>query len=244
MPQSVIVFVRGLLAFVSLLIMTRMMGKKQVSQLTFFDYVTGITIGSIASSMTVDLDIEAVSAWVGMIVWTLGVVLVSFIAIKSRVCRKIVDGEPTLVVQNGQILERNMRKLGYNLDDLLMQLREGGTFSLAEVEFALLESNGELSVLKKSQHQPVTPADLGIPTDYKGLSVEVVMDGKVIDANLKQMQLNKAWLDQQVRARNHKLEDVFYAEIDTSGQLYIDLYDDFQDRPQNPKVTDRKQRGR
>src|SRR5690606_35132866 len=150
--------------------------------------------------------------------------------------RKLLDGEPTVVVQNGQILEGALKRLNYNLDDLRMQLRSQGVFSMGEVEFAIVEPGGQLSVLKKSQLLPATPADLNIPTSYKGPATELIVDGHIVHANLEQLGLTEAWLVEQVRGRGHEMADVYYAELDTQGNLYIDLHDDLQHVPQENKA--------
>lgn len=226
MPLPLLAFIRGTVAFITLLILTRLMGKKQLSQLTFFDYIIGITIGSIAASFTTDLQVEAAVHFAGLITWALWEVVLGVITIHNRRIRKVIDGEPTVVVHNGKILESNLERMNYTLDDLRMQLREKDAFSLSEVEFALLEPNGALSVLKKPQHRSVTPQDLGLQTTSKGVAVELIMGGKVIDANLRQMNLSRKWLDEQLRQRGLRLEQVYYAEVNAERELYIDVRDD------------------
>src|SRR5690606_11359796 len=119
------------------------------------------------------------------------------------------------------------------------QLRENGVFNLAEVEFALLEPNGKLSVLKKSQLVPVTPADLKIPTRYTGLAVELIVDGQVIDANFAKLDLDHGWLEEQIRARGYRIQDINYAELDTDGGLYLDLKDKLAPPARQHDVSDR-----
>ena len=140
------------------------LGKRQVSQLTFFDYVVGITIGSIAGNFTTNLQVEASVHWTGLLTWTLWTLVLGVITVHSRKMSKIIAGEPTIVIHNGQILEGNFEKMNFAMDDLRAELREKKIFNLADVEFALLERNGKLSVLKKSQLHPVTPADLQLST--------------------------------------------------------------------------------
>lgn len=238
MPEPLIVFLRGIFAFFSLLILTHFMGKKQISQLTFFDYITGITIGSIAASLTVDLSTQAIPTWTGLLTWTLGTMVLGIITVHSRNWRKRIDGEPTVVIQNGQILESNLEQLNYSIDDLRAQLREANAFNIADVEFAVLEPNGKLSVQMKSQLQPLTPADLQIPTAYKGLATELIMDGHIIGPNLKQLNLSEKWLREQIEGRNHRIEDVYYAEIDTQGNLYVDLRDDLDGLPEDQDISE------
>jgi len=224
-PQGIVVILRSSLAFLSLLIMTRAMGKKLIAHLSFLEYAAGITIGSIAASMSVDLSVETMPSLIGLLTWSLWVIVMGLVTRYSRPLRRIIDGEPTVVIQNGRILKENLRRLNYHVDDLRMQLRQMAVFCLSDAEFALLEPNGSLSVLKKSQLLPLTPADMQIPTDYKGLPVELVVEGRTVDRNLKKVRLTRQWLEKQISGRGHRLEDVYYAELDTNGNLYVDLYE-------------------
>lgn len=234
MNEAAVVFVRGIIAFFTLLIFARLLGKQQVSELTFFDYILGITIGSIAATLTTDLSSRAWPHWVGLATWTAAVWFLQWVSLRSRAVAKYINGEPVILIMNGQIMEKNLKKMRYTLDDLLIQLRHRGIFDLKEVEFALLETTGQLSVLKKSQYAPVTPHDLKIPTKYKGLSTELIYDGKVIDINLKRFNLDRAWLEQQLKAQGiQSPREVFLALLNTEGELYVNRYQD-----QGQPVTD------
>lgn len=216
----------SLIVFVLLISLARIMGKKLLAQMTFFDFVIGITIGTIGGAFVTT---EVGGFWVLLspVVLTLAVVLTGYLTLKSEPARKLLEGEPLVLVQNGKIYEKNMRKIRYHLDDLLMQLRERDVFDLSEVEFAVLEPHGKLSVLKKSQNLPVTPRDLGISTSYKGLSSEIIRDGQVVDQNLRQNGLTRQWLMDELSRRNIKrVEDVFLATLSTDGNLYVDLRKD------------------
>lgn len=202
------------------------MGKRQISQLTFFDYINGISIGSMASTLAVDVSRESIPTLVGILTWSLWVMVLALLAVKSRTLRSLIDGKPTIAIQNGKILGNNIHTYGYSIDDLRMLLREKDVFRLSEVEFALIEADGSLSVLKKSQNSPVTPEDLNIPTAYKGLSVDIISQGKMIRENLKLLGLSENWLAQKLAARKLTLRQIYYAELDSSGTLFIDLYQD------------------
>ena len=236
--EEIVIVVRSIVTFFTLLILTRILGKRQLAQLNFFDYVLGITIGNIAGSMSIDPDLQFAPSWIGLLLWTFLGLLISTLGLYIRRLRKLFDGEPTVVVQNGQILEGALKRLNYNLDDLRMQLRDKGVFSMAEVEFAIVEPGGQLSVLKKSQLLPVTPADLNIATEYKGPATELITDGRIVHENLKQLQLNTDWLEDAVRQQGHDVLDVYFAELDTQGNLYIDLHDDLQHVPQEQKMSE------
>ncbi|MGI6621201.1 MAG: DUF421 domain-containing protein [Bacillota bacterium] len=227
MNEVLVVSVRGTISFFSLLIFTRILGRQQLSQLTFFEYAVGITIGSMAASLTVDLGIRAWPQFFGMAVWVALAFLLQVATMKWRWASKYLDGEPTVVIMNGKIMEDALRKTRYRMSDLMEELRLMGVFDLSQVEFAVLETRGRVSVLLKSQHQPLTPQDMSIPTEYKGLSKELIYDGIIIDANLKQAHLDRKWLVRELRKQGvGDPSEVFIASLDTSGNLYVDKYDD------------------
>jgi uncharacterized membrane protein YcaP (DUF421 family) len=211
-----------------LLILARVLGKQQISQLTFFDYVLGITIGSIAASLSVDLSSRAWPHWIGIITWAIAVVILQYISFLSKRSQRYLTGVPTIVIMNGKILEQNMYKLRYTTSDLLEQLRDKNVFDLTRVAFAVLENNGQLSVLLKPQYQPVTPSDLNISPKNAGLNNELIYNGLIIEENLAKTGVDRVWLEQQLRAQGiSSYTDVFIASYDsTSGNLYIDKYID------------------
>lgn len=188
------VFIRSFLGFSFLLLLTRWMGKKQMAQLTYFDYVTGITIGSIAAAAAVERDVHLFDSLVGLTFWTLFTVLLNVVILRSRKVRKVLDGEPCLIVYNGQILEQNMQQMKYSIDDLLEELRQKDVFSISDVQFAILESSGMLSIQMKPEKQPLVRQDMNIFVPAQTLPVELIMDGQIIKQNLKQKHLTEAWL--------------------------------------------------
>ncbi|MCI1694851.1 DUF421 domain-containing protein [Aneurinibacillus aneurinilyticus] len=219
---------RTTLAFFILLVMTRVLGKKQVSELTFFNYVTGITFGSIAAVMAMDRSIPIVEGIVSLMIWTVLTFLIGYIGLKSPRARVLLDGEPTIVVKKGKVLEGAMRDAHYNMDDLSMMLREKGVFSVQEIEYAILEPDGQLSILKKPEHQ--TPTNKGINIAAQPLiyvPTELIVDGEVVHKNLKDLNLSVAWLDEQVqKAGVSSHEEVFYAELQSDGTVYMDKRND------------------
>jgi len=231
-------FTHSLAVFVLLLILSRIIGKKFLGQMTFFDFVTGITIGTIGGAY-VTTAVNGANVLFGPIFFTIFVFLTGVLTFKSIPARKIIEGEPLVVIQNGKIFENNMRKIRYNADDLLMQLREKGIFDLTEVEFAILEPHGQLSVLKKSQYLTLTPKDMKFSTNYKGVSSEIIRDGKIVTQNLEQNNLTHEWLFNQLTVQGvSKVEDVYLGTLSTDGVLFIDLLKDNLDYVQ--KVEDDK----
>lgn len=222
-----LIILRSVAAFFALLVLVRLMGKQQVAEMTFFDYVVGITIGSIAATMSVAFNENTLATFFGMIVWTVLPILIAYLSVHHVWIRKIVEGEATIVVQNGRILEKNLQKLRLSIDDLIAQLRIQGVFNLADVEVALLEPNGRLSVQKCSQKLPLTPSDMGISTAYEGLPTNLIEDGQVLDDALRSLKLSKAWLQYQLAQRDVvDFGQVSLAQLDTKGNLYVDLQGD------------------
>jgi len=220
------VLTHSLAVFFLLILLTRLIGKKFLAQMTFFDFVTGIIIGTIGGAY-VTTEVEGIYVLLSPVILTILVIITGFFTLKSIPARKLIEGEPLVMVQNGKIYEKNMRKIRYNMDDLMMQLREKGIFDLGEVEFAILETHGQLSILKKSQYLPVTPRDLNISTRYKGASSEIIRDGRIVEQNLKQNNLNHEWLYNELASRNIKnIREVFLASLSTDGNLYVDLRED------------------
>ncbi|WP_366923792.1 DUF421 domain-containing protein [Metallumcola ferriviriculae] len=235
--QAFEVFVQTLLAFSAIFIYARILGKQLVSQLTFFEYVTGITFGSIAATIATDVNQRTITHFIGLTIFSLLTYLMQVITLKNRPARKIIEGEPVVVIQNGKLLEDKMAVMHYNVDELQMQLRSKGYFNINDVEYAIMEPNGELSVLAKSQKRPVTPEDLQLSTDYEGIDLELIIDGEVIYQNLSQDNLDMDWLKDQLRQRGvQDLNQVVYAGLDCQGNLFLDLVDD--SKVNNVDVTD------
>lgn len=227
MPVILVILIRSLIAFFSLLILVRLMGKQQMSELTFFDYVVGITIGSIAATLSVQLNENTTATLTGMVIWAALPILLAYLSLHNVWIRKIVSGEATVVIKNGKIQEQNLAKIRLSIDDLLAQLRTKNVFNIADVEFAVFETNGMLSVQLKSQKQSLTPSDLKLPTQYAGLPTDLIIDGKVLPDSLKSLHLTQAWLQYQLSKQNIKdFSQVSLAQLDTTGNLYVDLKGD------------------
>lgn len=225
--EGLVVLVRGVIGFFSLLIFARVIGKEQISQLTFFDYILGITIGSIASELTVDLSTKAWSHWVGLVVWCALGYIMEMITLKWRYAAKYFEGEPAIVIMNGKIMENVLRKMKYRASDIVELLRNKDIFDLNEVAYALIEPNGQISVLKKPEYLPVTRKDMNIKVKDSGIATEIIYDGIVIDENLRQYNKDRKWLYSQLKSKGIKdPSEVFLFTLDKSGNVYIDKYED------------------
>ncbi|MGG1595590.1 DUF421 domain-containing protein [Terribacillus saccharophilus] len=227
MPTHIEVILRSLLAFSLLLIGSRILGKQTISQMTIFDFITSISMGAIAANLAFNINVPVHHSLIAYAIFVLVSYLAALSSLKSKNARKFLAGDPTLLIQDGKILEKNMNKLRYTLDNLNQQLREHDIFEIDEVKFAIIETNGNLTALKKEQYQNLTKKDLSIPTSQSGhLPIELIMDSQFLDQNLQQNNISRDWVTKQLSQRKLKLKDVNYAVIGGNGALYIDNYND------------------
>lgn len=232
-PQWLEIVLRTVCAVVVLFLMTKLLGKRQVTQLSFFEYLTGITIGSIAAYISLDLEANWYLGLVALGVWVGCSLLIEFLQIKSKKARDFIDFKSTVLIQGGKILEDNLKKEKLSTDELMQQLRKKDVFQVADVEFAIMESSGEINVLQKRESLPLTPKDLGIQVAPEKPGQVVIMDGEVLDEPLRVSGFNQGWLVEELDKQGTKIKDVFLAQVDTYGQLTIDLYNDQIPVPQN-----------
>lgn len=227
MPQYIEIIFRTLAAFFVLMIIARTLGKQTIAQMTFFDFAAAITVGSIAGALAFNMSVKFFDPLLALVLFAGVTFLTQYISLKSRKARKLLAGDPTVVIQNGKILENNMKKMRYSLDYLNQELREKNVFDIREVLFAILEVNGQLTVLKKPQYRNVTRQDLWIETSpEKKLPIELIMDKQVIQKNLYDNQLTDEWLDTELNKRSLRVNDVVYAVLGANGLMYIDTYND------------------
>jgi len=221
------IFIQTLLAFFSILYITRLLGRQQVSQLTFHEYINGITFGSIAATLATDVEKKTWQHLLGLVLFGALTYLVSYATLKKRSIRKVLEGEPVLVIQNGQILESNLRRTKYNIDDLGVLLRQSDCFTPDDVEYGILEINGHLSVIKKGEKRNVTLGDLNLPPKPETVPTELVIGGQIIYENLRKRELSgKDLIDKLSMFGVTKVHEVMYATIDENGKMYVDKYDD------------------
>lgn len=198
------------------------MGRKQISQLTYFDYIVGITIGSIAGVVAIDKSVKVIDGIVSIFIWSLLTIIISEITLRNINLRLIFDSEPLLIIDKGTVIYKNMKKARYNIGDLLMQLRNKDIFNITDVEIAVLEPDGKLSILKKSQFSMVTIGDMNIQSKREGMMVDLILDGHILSSHLDQIEKDENWLMSQLRARKiENIKDVIFAGIQADKQIYI-----------------------
>ncbi len=213
---------RAAVAFVWLMVVTRLMGQREIGRLTLFDFIIAIMIGSVFAGPLSGPTQSLIGALISVSALALLNIAVAYLALKNAKLLRVVQEEPLVLIQNGQLLEDTMRKARLNLSDLLMELRLKNVPNLADVEFAILEPNGKVSVIPKSQARPVTPSDLQLSTDYEGMPTLLIEDGTIIEDNLRENRLDKAWLIEQLRMQGVDDPDtVLAAMLDTRGRLYV-----------------------
>ncbi|MDS9471174.1 DUF421 domain-containing protein [Sporosarcina pasteurii] len=233
MPEFLLILIRSIGAFLILLLMARIMGKKQLSQLTFFDYCVGITIGSIAATMSVDQNVKISNGFVSLIIWGLFPLVLAYLGMKNRKFLHLTDGRPAIIIKNGQVLEESMKKNQLAIDELMMLLREKSVFKVDDVEMAILETNGELSILLKTEQQPVTPKLLRLKVEPEKAPTLLIADGTVLEQNLAMLGYSSKWLLSEIKKQGaSQIKDVFLAQVDSNGNLYVDLYNDNMVQPQ------------
>ncbi|SFD66043.1 Uncharacterized membrane protein YcaP, DUF421 family [Bacillus sp. OV194] len=221
------IVVRSFIFLITLFLLTKwFLGKKQLSQLSFFEYVTGITIGSIAAEVTMGLERNIMHGLISMSIWSLVPFAIGLVSMKSKKIRDFAEGKARIIIKDGKIMEDNLKKERYTIDELLEQLRNKNVFEVSDVEYALLEPNGHLSVLLKKENQPLTAKDLQIKVDPIKEPQTVIMDGNILDEPLSNRGFNRGWLNKELEKAGVSLDNVFLAQVDSYGQLTMDLYDD------------------
>lgn len=204
----------AVLSFVTLFLTAKYMGHKQISQLDFFDYIAGITIGSIAAEMATELE-EPWKPFVAMIIYGGATLLLSIIPIKFPRTRKYLNGTPTILMDNGKLYRENLKKAKLDLSEFMVMCRQQGYFDLTNIQTAIFEYNGKLTILPQSAQRPLTPNDMNLAPAQDMIFTEIIMDGRILDDNLKRMGLNTKWLENQLK-QNHicSADDIFLALCD------------------------------
>jgi uncharacterized membrane protein YcaP (DUF421 family) len=222
MPSWFEIVLRTLAAITILFALTKVLGKRQISQLSLFEYITGISIGNIAAYISLDLDNLWFLGLVSLGVWVSVSVGMEFLTMKSKKARDFIDGKGTVLIKDGQLLKESLHKERLTLDEMLEQLRKKDVYRVADVEFAVMESSGEVNVMLKKAYQPLTPDILGWQVKNEREAMTVLMDGDIQDEVLESIGHDRQWLLHELEKRNVKEEEVFFAQIDSNGELLID----------------------
>ena len=221
----IILFKSIFLFFVSILI-TKYMKRKTLSRFTPFDFISYSVIAIIISLISLNLISNFYLGLVALAVWVFMPLILDYAEMKSKTIYNILHGKERVLIKNGKIMEDNLSKERITGQEFLQQMRSKNAFNLADVEFALMESNGDINISLKADKKPVTSYDLGKKIGSKAEPQAVILDGNMLDEGLTNAGLNRGWLSTQLEMQGVSIENVFLGQVDSSGDLYLDLYDD------------------
>ncbi len=215
------VVIRCIIAMTTLFFMTKLLGKKQVSELSLFDYVVGISIGNFASEMAINLEAEFFNAMLAIVVFGVLAYIISILTLKSLKLRKFFIGSPTILLEHGNLIYKNMKKSMIDVNDILSQAREMGYFDISEVEFAILEANGKISFLPKGEYKNVNIKDMNLKIEKQGLCANVIIDGNIMNDNLINIGKDEKWLLHELDVKGKNVSDILLATVDINDKIVI-----------------------
>ena len=219
--EIVKVIFASLLSAVSLFIIAKILGHKQMAQLDFFDYVTGITIGSIAAELATELESPS-KPLIAMVVYGAVAYAITIIAHKFPKARKFINGTPTIIMDGGKLYRENMKKSKLELSEFMVMCRQEGYFDINEIETAIFEYNGRLTILPKSKKRPLNPEDVGISPQKAAICTEIIMDGRILHENLKRRGFNLEWLEKQLKTQSYNSpKEIFLGICDQNNKLTL-----------------------
>ena len=211
----------SLLSAVSLFVIAKIIGHKQMAQLDFFDYITGITIGSIAAELATELETPW-KPFVAMIVYGAITILLALITSKIPYLRKYINGTPTIIMSGGKIYRKNMKKAKLDLSDFMVMCRQAGYFNLNDIQTAIFEYNGRLTILPKATKRPVNPDDINVVPPPEFIYTELIMDGRILHENLKRLGLNIQWLQSELKLHGYKnAKEIMLCICDNDNKLTV-----------------------
>lgn len=222
-PTYSTVLLETVITFGVLLLYTRILGKKQMSHLTHYNYMSGITIGSIAANIIIAPGTEFLKELIALSLWCFLTPLIDFISLKSSALRILLDGEPTIIIKKGKLLSKPLKNMRINLDDVTMLLREQNIFSIKDIDYAIMEPNGKISVLKTAGKESVTKEELQLPLPpSRYFPSEIIIDGKIVSKNLKELGLSPSWIASELHRLGYsRVTEIFYGELQSDGSLYV-----------------------
>lgn len=236
MAEWLQILLRSVTLVFTLFFFTKWLGKKHLTKLNIFDYIHSITVGGLSAILILETKINFFYGLMALFTWFFIPYIFRLVSIKSKKVRDFIEGKSTVFIENGKIMEDNLKKEGYSTDDLLQCLRQEKIFAVKDVEFALLEPSGDVSVMPKANLQPITAEDLHITVPMQQAPETVIMDGKIMLEPLANLGLNIGWLTTELAKMNVTKENVFLAQVDDNKQLTVDLYDDQLPQPENTEL--------
>lgn len=230
------IFLRSISLFILVWAAVRLMGKRNISQIRPFNFISYIIIALVATLMSLN-SIPLFYGFIVLFVWVALPVALDYLSIKSKVMHELINGKEAVLIKHGKVMEENLLSVRMTGEDLLAKLRSKNAFNMADVEFAVMETNGEINPYLKSHKKPVTPFDLERKVAPQAEPQTVVLDGNMLEEPLASLGLTPEWLNSELDKMGVALENVFLGQVDSSGDLYLDLFDDAVELPQ-PKVKE------
>ena len=215
------IIVLTIVSFLILFLLSKIMGYRAISELSFFDYVVGITIGSVAAEMATNIDMEWWKGATAMVIYALFDVLFSVLSQKSFFARQLISGTPIVLIYKGKIIKKNMKKAKIDLNELLSSARVAGYFNIADIEYAIMETKGSISFMPVPLKRPLNPKDFNFAPESEGLTVNVIIDGKIIDDDLKDAGITRKDLIRRVKQQNREVKNIFLGVMDSKGVLTL-----------------------
>lgn len=215
------VFITAPISLTVLFLLAKLMGNKQMSELNMFDYINGITIGSIAAELATGEFTDIYDGVMAMVIYSLIAIMLTFLSQKSLLLRRFITGKSIIIYDNGKFYNKNLSTAKIDINEILVMCRSKGYFNFDEIQTVILESNGQLSILPKDKNRPLTPDDMKITVLQSGVEAVVIQDGKVLERNLKATGNNIEWLKKELKKQNIKTSEVFIAFCDNTNTLKI-----------------------
>ncbi|MDE5670718.1 MAG: DUF421 domain-containing protein [Eubacterium sp.] len=215
------IIILGVVSFIVLFILSKVMGYRAISELSFFDYVVGITIGSIAAEMSTNLDMEWWKGVTAMAIYAVLDLLFSFLSQKSSAARQLITGNPIILIYKGKIYKKNLRKARIELNDLLTSARIAGYFNIADIDYAIMETTGKISFMPVPLKRPLNPKDFNFAPQSEGLTVNVIMDGRIMEDDLADAKIDKNDLIRRVKQQDKEVKNIFLGVMDSNGVLTL-----------------------
>lgn len=216
------VAIRSLISLATLFFVTKCIGKKQVSELSLFDYVIGLSIGNFAAEITINKDVNLIDGILAVVIFGLVSYIVSYLTMKSMKIRRFMIGTPTVVMENGRLIYENLKKNKFDINDFLEECREDGYFDISKIEYAIIEANGKVSILPKSEYGALTPNDMNIKVPKQGLVANIIIDGELLEENLKKLNKTKEWFNKNLKVKGYdNYDNILLATVDINEKIVV-----------------------
>lgn len=216
------VIMRAIFSLVTLFFITKLLGKKQVAQLSVFDYVIGISIGNFSAEMTTNTELPWINGILAVVIFGLVSYTISILSMKNIKIRRFMYGTPTILIEKGKIIEKGLKKVKFDINDLLEECRVAGYFDISQIDTAIMEANGTLSILPKTDYRPLNVSDINLNLKQESLCANIVIDGKIMDTNLKNMNKSKNWILKKLKEKGYaSIESLLLVTLDKNDKIEI-----------------------